>query len=118
MKKKILSAILVGFLCCHTKTHSMNWLDFFATWFVASYAYHGWRHWMEHRENEQRPFEEVLDDLRCCLRSLQEKVKEEKKDIEQCKQEIKELKNKYNASLLLPSKNKSASGNSVIAILC
>lgn len=95
MKKNFLILILAGLLLYTPKIeNNMGFLSFVSTWLLASYAYHAWCNWMEHKVDGQRSQDEVLRDLRECIKALRVKLQEEQREIERVAQDIALIKDK------------------------
>jgi cell shape-determining protein MreC len=87
MKNKL---FIFVFLFFSTPVKAISKFDLIATWIVASYVYSGWVEWVRASQG-YRPTEEIIKDLRNCLKALQYKVNQEQNDIKQLSQQLKRL---------------------------
>jgi hypothetical protein len=90
MKKKVLGLLLAGMLLYTPDLEPMGVVDFAAIWLMASYASHAWCQWSH--THEMKPTQEVIEELKLCIKMLKMKVNQEQRDIRQCQIQLAEIK--------------------------
>lgn len=89
MKKKMLiGVLLVGFLY-PVPTKPIGFLDLCAAWIAANCAYHISREWIQ--ANSMRPTQEVIMQLKLCIKELKIKILEEQDEIKQCQHDLAQI---------------------------